>query len=52
MKTVIRFDKKCKRKPMSAQGESEAIEVNSLVEMIQALIPLGLQHVEEELKRK
>lgn len=52
MKTVIRFDRKCKRKPMGSQMQAETMEVDSLVEMIQALIPLGLLHVQEALQKE
>ncbi len=51
MRTVIRFNKKCKRKPIVTGNTLDCLEIDARVEMIQAL-PLGLMHVEEELKRE
>jgi hypothetical protein len=47
---LIRFDKKCKRKPGGFRAVPQAIEVDSVVEVIQALISMGLMHVQEELQ--
>ena len=43
MKTVIKFNQNIKRKPVISGKEKEVIEVDSRIEMIQALIPTGLK---------
>jgi transposase-like protein len=52
MKTVIKFNKNIKRKPVIHGKEKEVIEIDSRIEMIQALIPIGLKYVQEVLEEE
>jgi len=52
MKTVIRFDQKSKRKPIVKGEEQGAVEMDTRVAMIQALIPVGLERLQEELQEE
>jgi putative transposase len=49
MKTVIRLGKQVKERNRIGLEKLEGMEIDATVEMIQALIPLGLMHVEEVL---
>ncbi len=51
MKNVIRIGSKRKPK-VTPQGMALTSTLNSRVELIQALIPIGLSAVGEELKRE
>lgn len=50
MKTVIKFKENIKRKPVIGGNGIESIEIDSRVEMVQALIPIGLMYVQEMLE--
>jgi len=52
MKTVLPFDRKCKRKPIISGSSVETMEVDTRIEMIQALIPIALTAVENELQQE
>ena len=52
MKTVIRIGNRVKPTPEKGLEQISGMEINAKVELIQALIPLGLMHVAEELKKE
>lgn len=52
MRNVIEFKGKNKRKPVIRGKEQEAVGIDTKVAMIQALIPIALEYVEEELTQE
>jgi transposase-like protein len=52
MKTVIRIGNQVKPTHGTGLETISEMEIDAKVELIQSLIPLGLMHVEEELKRE
>src|SRR3990172_8794774 len=52
MKTVIRIGNRVKPTHEKGLEQISGMEIDAKVELIQALIPLGLMHVAEELKKE